>query len=183
MTFADRRRIVAAMTPLLLVLVLVEVLGGQVLKAGEAAWTALPFLLVAFPAVNAVGGNIASVVSSRITSALHTGTLEPTVRSGLARDGAMGLALGLVTYLVLALLVVAQARLTGSGPADPMNILAVVLATGLLLTLTLVVVAAVTSVVSFHRGLDPDNLTIPIVTTVGDVAGIAYLFFLHGVII
>lgn len=182
MTFYDRRRIVSAMAPLLLVLGFVEVLGGQVLKAFEPLWAALPWLLVAFPAINAVGGNIASVVSSRLSSALHTGAVEPSVRAGIGRDGLLGAGLGLVTYGVLAFLILVQARALGVGPEDPMNLVAVVLLAGLLLTATLLSVAAVTSVVSFHRGLDPDDLVVPLVTTLGDFAGIAYLFVAHGLL-
>lgn len=183
MTYYDRWRIVQTMAPLLLALVFVEVLGGQVLKSVESVWLAIPYLLAAFPAINAVGGNIASVISSRIGSALHTGSLAPTVRAGLAKDGAVGLGLGIVTYGALALLLLAQARVMGVGPASPMNLIVVVLVTGVLLTATLVLTAAVASVVSFQRGLDPDNLVIPIVTTVGDFAGIAYLFLIAGVML
>lgn len=177
MTYYDRRLIVLRMAPLLVVLALIEVLGGQVLKAFEPLWTAVPYLLLAFPAVNAVGGNIASVVSSRLSSALHTGSLEASVRAGVGRDGLVGLGLGLVTYGALALVLLVQARALGVGPNDPMNLVAVVLVAGLLLTVTLVAAATVTSVLSFHRGLDPDDLVIPVVTTLGDFAGIAYLFF------
>lgn len=183
MTLYDRRRIVRVMAPLLVVLVAVETVGGQVLKASETLWSALPYLLLAFPAINAVGGNIASVLSSRITSRLHTGQLEATIAGGLAEDGLAGLVLGLVTYGLLAFLLLAQARWLGVGPSNPMDLLVVVFVAGLSLTVLLTVVAAVAAVASFRRGLDPDNLVIPIVTTTGDVAGIVLLFAFAGVLL
>lgn len=183
MTVADRRRIVATMAPLLVVLVAVETVGGQVLKANDSLWSALPYLLLAFPAINAVGGNIASVLASRISSRLHTGQLEATIPAGLGSDGLAGLVLGLVTYGLLALVVLAQARLLGVGPSNPMNLLVVVLVAGLTLTVLLTVVAAVVAVASFQRGLDPDNVVIPLVTTTGDVAGIVLLFLFAGVLL
>lgn len=183
MTVADRWGIVRTMTPLLVVLVAIEGVGGGVLKTYEELWAALPYLLVAFPAINAVGGNIACVLSARISSGLHTGSLEPTIGEGLARDGASSIVLGIVTYGLLAFLILGQAQLTGQGPTQPMNLLVVVFLAGLLLTGSLTVVASVTSIVSFKRGLDPDNVVVPIVTTTGDVLGIALLFVTAGVLL
>jgi mgtE-like transporter len=38
-----------------------------------------------------------------------------------------------------------------------------------------------TAFISFKRGLDPDDMVAPVVTTVGDFMGIVFLFFILGI--
>jgi len=44
------------------------------------------------------------------------------------------------------------------------------------------VISVFTAFLSFKKGLDPDDMVAPVVTTVGDVMGIVFLFLLIGVV-
>jgi mgtE-like transporter len=53
--------------------------------------------------------------------------------------------------------------------------------TGFLLICVVAVVSVLTAFISFRRGLDPDDMVAPIVTTVGDLMGIVFLIVILGI--
>jgi mgtE-like transporter len=58
----------------------------------------------------------------------------------------------------------------------------VVLGSGVLLVCIISLVSVFTAFLSFKRGLDPDDMVAPVVTTLGDTLGIIFLFLFIGVI-
>ena len=52
---------------------------------------------------------------------------------------------------------------------------------GFLLIFIVAFVSVLTAFLSFKRGLDPDDMVAPVVTTVGDFMGIVFLFFILGI--
>ena len=59
--------------------------------------------------------------------------------------------------------------------------IAIFVLTGVLLISTVALVSVLTAFLSFKRGLDPDDIVAPVVTTVGDVMGIVFLFLMLGI--
>ena len=58
----------------------------------------------------------------------------------------------------------------------------VVLGSGVLLVCIISLVSVFTAFLSFKRGLDPDDMVAPVVTTLGDTLGIIFLFLFIGVL-
>lgn len=185
MTVYKSSRILKESLPLLALCVLVEVMGGQLLNRQEETLILLPVLLVMIPVVNGVGGNIGSVLGARITSGLHLGTIEVNLRGKGLRDNiTAALLTGIISYSFLSLFILLIVPYMGIS-LDPSSIIrfgAIMVGAGLLLSAAITVLCVVTALYSFKKGLDPDNIVTPVITTFGDVFGIFSLIAMLGVI-
>ncbi|MFQ6013568.1 MAG: magnesium transporter, partial [Thermoplasmata archaeon] len=62
-------------------------------------------------------------------------------------------------------------------------LLFLMLTTGLMLAGVLILVTVAVALLSFAHGLDPDNFITPVVTTLGDLLGIAFLVLVLGALL
>lgn len=184
MTTYSVRGIVRESAPLLAALTVVQVVAGQTLNLESGQLLGAPVLLVLVPAVNAVGGNVGSILGARVSSGLHLGSIEPTLASEALWDNvARALLVGIATFVFLAFVVHVGAPLMGVEPTLTLtDLLLLLLLTGFLLTASLAAVAVATALLAFRRGMDPDNAVIPVVTSIGDLLGIVWLIVAYGVI-
>lgn len=154
-------------------------LAGVALSGMRAEFEAVAGLLVLVPALLATRGNVYGSLGARIATALHQGLIEPRLdvtNERLRAAVVAALLLGVVASGFSA--VVAWGALVAL--AEPRASLAVLVAVALLAALLSGVVLAVVVVVvvfgGFRRGFNPDTLVGPIVTTAGDVFGVAFLW-------
>jgi mgtE-like transporter len=151
---------------------------GVVLGGMRAELRQVPGLLVVVPALLATRGNVYGALGARLSTALHQGLVEPRIDRGDRRlRGAVAAALAngvlascfaaVVAYLLLSAL--------GSAVAPVVTLVGIALLASLLSGATLA--AAVVTVVfaGYRRGMDPDTLVGPLVTTTGDVFGMVFL--------
>jgi mgtE-like transporter len=104
--------------------------------------------------------------------------VEPRVEFGderLRGATAAALANGLLASVVAAVAVFAILTALGDDVAGVGTLVAVSLVAGLLSGIALTVVVVVVVFAGYRRGRDPDTLVGPVVTTTGDVVGIASL--------
>jgi len=153
-------------------------LAGVVLGGMRAELAAIDGLLVLVPALLATRGNVYGSLGARIATALHQGFLVPRVREAddrLLRAVAAAIANGLLASAFAA--VVATAALAWlSRPAAGLPVLvAVALLSGFLSGIALATTVVVVVFAGFRRGYNPDTLVGPLVTTAGDVFGMAAL--------
>ncbi|MFC6731303.1 magnesium transporter [Haladaptatus sp. DYSN1] len=151
---------------------------GVVLGGMRAELQDVPGLLVLIPALLATRGNVYGSLGARIATGLHQGLVEPHVfngdrrlQSAVAASMANGILASLfaaaVTFFVLGGL---------SRPAAPLQtLLAIALIAGLLSGTALSVVVVTVVFAGYRRGYNPDTLVGPVVTTTGDVFGLAFL--------
>lgn len=151
---------------------------GLVLAGMVRDLEAVRGLLVLVPALLATRGNVYGAFAARIASGLHQGIVEPAVdlddrRVQAAVTAAMSnnlIASGLAAVLT------AGALLALGGPAASLpELLGIALLAAFLSGLALTVVVLIVMFLGFRRGIDPDTLVGPLVTTTGDVIGIAFL--------
>jgi len=149
---------------------------GLVLVGMEAELAAVPGLLVLVPALLATRGNVYGSLGARLGSALHQGVIEPTLGVGddrLNAAVAAALANGVLVSGFAAVLAVVVLRVLSQPVAGLWTLLAIALLAGLISGLLLTVAVVTVVLVGYRRGLDPDTLAGPVVTTTGDVVGIA----------
>lgn len=134
-------------------------------------------LLVLVPALLATRGNVYGAMGAKLSTALHQGLVEAKAipddrRVYTAVTAAMfnGVLISVVAAGIAYAALVALAR-----PASLATLAAIALVAGVLsgIALTIIVVAAVFA--GYRRGLNPDTLVGPVVTTTGDVFGMAAL--------
>ena len=153
-------------------------LAGVVLGGMQAELRAVPGLLVLVPALLATRGNVYGSLGARLSTGLHQGLVEPRVDLGNRRlRGAMAAALanGLLASAVAAVAVFLILTVFGDDVARVTTLVAISLVAGLLSGVALTAVVVVVVFAGYRRGRDPDTLVGPVVTTTGDVFGLAFL--------
>ena len=163
--------------PTLLVSAVGGLLAGTVLGGMEADLAAVDGLLVLVPAFLAIRGSVYGSLGSRLSSALHQGlvspTFEPDRRVGAAALAAMLNGVGATVFAAVLVVFVLPALGRPVAPLGTFLVVAVV--GGLLAGLALTAVVLVVVFVGFRRGLNPDDIVGPAVTTAGDVFGMVAL--------
>jgi mgtE-like transporter len=153
-------------------------LAGVVLGGMRAEFRAVPGLLVLVPALLATRGNVYGSLGARLATGLHQGLVAPRLRGAddrLYRAVAAAVLNGLLASAFAATAAVAALTALG-GTAAPLRVLlAVALLAGLLSGIALSVTVVTVVFAGFRRGYNPDPLVGPIVTTAGDVFGVAFL--------
>ena len=156
----------------LCILAVTSVIAGVMLGRSHERLAELPGLLLVVPAAIALRGNIFGALGSRLGTAIHTGTFRLSLRSSsvVGQNVWASMVLTLVLSLVLALL--ASAVASGSGVEGAISVADYVVVSvvgGTLASVFVLVVALGMATGSVRWGLDPDNVTAPMVTAAGDV--------------
>jgi mgtE-like transporter len=153
-------------------------LAGVVLGGMRAEFRAVPGLLVLVPALLATRGNVYGSLGARLATGLHQGLIMPAVRGAddrLARAVAAAVLNGLVASSVAAVAAFLALSALGRDSAPVWLLLAIALLAGLLSGLVLSVTVVAVVFAGYRRGYNPDTLVGPVVTTAGDVFGVAFL--------
>jgi len=178
------KNIVKNSVPLLTICIVIEIMAGQILQGNQKQLLILPILLVSIPVINGVGGNIGSILGARLASGLHVGYIEYSIRDkNMHKNLAVILLIGTVAYAILAVLIYYISYLRDiEMDINILNFISIVLGSGVLLIITTSIVSVITAFLSFKKGLDPDDMVAPVVTTIGDTMGIIFLFLLIEVV-
>ena len=152
---------------------LVGILAGSILAFYHAFITANPWALVVYPGILSIRGAIGGMYAGRLGTALHIGTIKPTIRGNTRESSTLlssiatltllsGLVLSAVTSLFLYLF-------AGATPQEVLLSVLIIIATMATSVLMISPITFLISVYSFRKGLDPDVVVYPIVSTVADV--------------
>lgn len=152
-------------------------LAGVILGGMQDQLAALPGLLVLVPALLATRGNVYGAFASRIASGLHQGLVDPHIRPDERLQAAVVAAMSnnLIASGLAAVLTVAILRWIDYPVAGLAELFGIAVLAAFLAGLVLTVVVIVVMLLGFQRGIDPDTLVGPLVTTTGDVIGIGFL--------
>jgi mgtE-like transporter len=164
--------------PALVTSVVGGLFAGVVLGGMRGDLEAVNGLLVLVPALLATRGNVYGSLGARLATGLHQGLIEPRIDWTDERlRGAVGAALGNGVFVSAFAATVAWAVLTvgGASPEALPTLAAIAVVAGLLSGMALTIAVVTVVFAGYRRGLNPDTLVGPIVTTTGDVFGIAFL--------
>lgn len=172
--------------PVLAVSAVGGLFAGVVLGGMEAELAEIPGLLLLVPALLATRGNVYGSLGARLASALHQGLVEPRlsladerVRASIAAAMANGIFVsGFAAVGGFVLLV-----LVGRPRAPLWSLLGVALIAGIVSGLLLTVAVVGVVFLGYRRGLNPDTLAGPVVTTTGDVVGVAAMLLAARVVL
>lgn len=171
------KRIVLESYPVLIVCIFISSAAGYVLNLNIAEIRELPIILVMIPPINGIGGNVGCILGARLTSALHSGILEPRLRGQWVLRGNIFastlVSLGVFAFTGAIFFAIALAY--GITLYRSLVLMLAFFAAGMVLTTVVMLATMISAFISFKRGLDPDNVVIPIVTSIGDVVGVTCL--------
>ncbi len=175
------KKIVLESMPILAICVALDFGSGTILGDKLDKFIATAGLLTLVPAFLEDGGAMGGILAARFSSLLHLGLLEPKARPDRdvfytfavmhAVAAFMFTMVGVFGYTVNILLHIPTISL-------PRMVL-VTLVAGQLIMFIIDAMAYYFSILSFKKGIDPDNVGIPIIASFMDVAGTAcYVFAL-----
>ena len=181
-TVADHviRRIVVEMTAVILLTPILDVLAGTLLRTRQEQLVAVPVLLALIPPFVSQAGALGGIFTSRTASKLQIGVItargfpeipalvDASIVSALsiavfAMVGVVAYMLGVATDLV--------------GMPSLSTLVGGTLLAGLIVTPIILIAGYYLAIGTFRFGLDPDDQSVPIITSVMDLAGVAVVLF------
>lgn len=172
------RQIVRESFPLLCIAIVLDVLAGTVVEPRiDEVFLPLPAFLIVIPGFLENTGALGAILASRLGSKLHLGAVTPTAKPDAVAllDGSIVLVLGLTVYIISATTSLVVAEVLGQAHPGALRFVGVVLLGGVMATIVAAVIGYYAAVVTFRFGFDPDNHTIPLVTSGMDLLGIICL--------
>lgn len=171
------RRIMRESLPVLAYAGVMGILAGTVLETRLETLVSDPALLVAIPPFMASAGALGGILSARLSSRLHLGLIEPHAAPDrrAALEGSLTALLAVAGFTVVSLATWGGANMLGMASPPAWQLLLAIVSGGLLATGVLFFVAYYAATASYRFGLDPDNSSIPIVTSSMDFLGILCL--------
>jgi mgtE-like transporter len=168
------RRILIEMAAVVILTPLLDILAGTVVEARLDRFVAFPTLLVLVPPFVAVAGALGGILSSRLSSKLQLGVIAPrALPEGPAfLDAAITFVFGLVIFVGLGALGLGYAVLSGTASPGAGTLVGGTVLAGVLVTLLAIPVSYYVAIVTTRFGLDPDNHSVPIITSVMDLSGV-----------
>jgi mgtE-like transporter len=167
------RRIMLESLPILAAAGAVDVLAGMTIEKRFESFLTYPALLILVPAFLEDSGSLGSILSARVSTKLHLGTLgegRPKFRY-VAEDIMLIYVYAVSVFVFLAISSTIAAHVVGKASPGFASMLGVSLIAGFLATTASVVVGFYAAVATYRFGLDPDNHGIPLVTSSLDLLG------------
>jgi mgtE-like transporter len=167
------RRIMRESVPVLLVAGTVDVVAGLTIEKRLESFLAFPALLVLVPPFLEDSGALGGILSSRLSSKLHLGIIEPLAvpQRAARRDALLIFAFALPVFFLVALSADLAAAVVGLASPGAWRMVAISMLGGMVATCFAVLIAYYGAIATFRLGLDPDNHGIPLVTSSMDLLG------------
>ncbi len=171
------RRVVRESFPVLCIAIVLDILAGTVVEPRLEHVLRFPAILIVIPGFLEKTGALGSILAARLGSKLHLGAIMPRARPDAAAllDGTVVLAIGLASYAVTAVAVLVVATAIGAEYPGALRFFGIVMLGGTLATLIAGVIGYYAAITTYRFGFDPDNHTIPLVTSGMDLLGIICL--------
>ena len=170
MTVYSIRRIVFESYPVLFICVVIGLFAGAILQ-GSLDKIPRTLVIMMVPLLNGIGGNLGCILGARLGSALHLGIVEPRLKGRTLRknvDASVLTSVGVFLFISAVFFVIAY--MWGMGLEGALKHALAFMVAGMLLVPVIVSSTILLAFISFRKGLDPDNVVIPIVTSIIDVA-------------
>jgi mgtE-like transporter len=167
------RRIVRESVPVLVLAGSVDVIAGITIQKRIDSFLVFPALLVLVPPFLEDAGSLGGILSSRIATKLHLGTVDLS-RSpwrAVTEDVLLVFVYAVPTFLLLGVSADIVSAVFDLASPGSLKMIGVSLLAGVFATTAAVLVGYYGAVATYRLGLDPDNHGIPIVTSSLDFLG------------
>ena len=169
----EAKRILKQSTPVLLICMLFEILAGIVIENETGELVEYAAILVLLPAFLNEGNALSGMLTSRLSSMLHLGTLDPDPipSKGAFENFTLIYILAAITFLMIG---------TAAFGVQPdslgyLTVILIVMIAGMLTTTVINILSYYVAIAATKFNLDPDDHCIPITSSVMDVVGTVIL--------
>jgi mgtE-like transporter len=180
------KRAFIEMAAVIMLTPLLDILAGTVIEARLHQFAALPALLLLVPSFVASAGSLGGILSSRLSSKLQLGLISPTgLPQGLAYlDATLVVGFAIVVFAFMGGIGYGYSALTDTAHPGAGTMVLGTLVAGMLATAIAIIVSYYVAIITTRFRLDPDNHSVPIITSVMDLSGVIafiLIFTLFGV--
>jgi mgtE-like transporter len=179
------RRILIESIPMLFICAVLGTLAGITLDSRLESLIAIPAILVIIPPFLGENNALGGILSARLSSMLHIGTVNPKrLPDKLVSSNFLVIFfLSVFIFLFVGALAYTVCILLGISTPNLVKMLSITLLGGILCTTFLNLASYYIAILSFRFGMDPDNDTIPLITSLTDVVGVLCLLFVMYIIL
>lgn len=168
--FVDVRSIVIEGLSILIICTFIELGAGLTLQEMEKSFVLIPGLaIMALPLLD-LRGNINGALASRLGTALHTGIITPKMK--MTKELKANLVASLILSLAASATIGGLSWVVGAFmglSVDVLRLTTVAILAGFISAVILALLTVAVSVFAYVRGWDPDNVTSPMMSTIGDL--------------
>ncbi|WP_067260589.1 magnesium transporter [Methanobrevibacter cuticularis] len=166
----EMRDIVMQSTPVLLLSSVLGVSAGGFLNSSISVLLKNPSLLTLVPLFSGESGNLVSILGARLSSALHAGLIEPVLKpeKTSVNNFLIIVVLAIIIYPIIGFLAEASSRLLNFPGIGFFSILSISTVSGMILIGIMILIVFFISSISYRKGFNPDNIVIPISTSITD---------------
>ncbi|MGH2770500.1 MAG: magnesium transporter [Actinomycetota bacterium] len=177
-------RIVRQSLPILIVAGLVDVIAGLTIDRRVEHFFALPALLVLIPPFLEDAGALGGILSARLASKLHLGSISPRAVPGgrSVEDIILTYLLAIPVFALVGASATLASDLVGLAHPGLAAMVGLCLLAGAMATTGGVFIAYYAAILSYRFGLDPDTYGIPVVTSSMDLIGALALIATLGIL-
>ena len=169
----ETKRIIMQSAPVLAICIVLDIAAGLTIEDRISGLVTLPALLVLIPPfledANALGG----ILTSRLSSMLHMGTLDPTrTPKGITWENfAIIYIFSIWVFTLVGVTSHFVAVLLGMGSPGLLQMVLLSMSAGLITVTVLNFISYYVAIYAFKLGLDPDDHSIPLTSSAIDVVG------------
>jgi mgtE-like transporter len=168
------QRIVRESFPVLCIAIVLDLLAGTVVQSRIAEiFSTYTAFLIFLPGFLENTGALGSILAARLGTKLHLGAVSPTTRPGAPAllDGTIVAVLGIFIYSVSAVTSLLVAQVTGDPYPGVLTFLGAAMFGGVMALILAGAIGYYAAIASYRGGFDPDNQTIPLVSSGMDLLG------------
>ncbi|KKG09790.1 divalent cation transporter [Methanosarcina sp. 2.H.T.1A.6] len=176
--YASVSSIVREALPFELMATVGGVIAGVIFSGMTSELEMIPGLIVIYPGVLGLRGNISSTLGSRLGSAIHMGLITDIDRNNpeLTNNISGSLLLGFFMAILLGFLGHFVTLALGFESAGAFKLILICVISALTSGVILSFVAVLLAIGMFRFGFDPDNVVTPSIATIGDIVSMFMLF-------
>lgn len=169
----ELRRIAYESFPVLSLAIVLDLIAGITVEKRLDQFARHESLLILLPAYFGAAGSLGGILSSRLSTKLHLGVIDPQPFPPRAArsDIRTILLLSLPVFALVATIAELAALLFGFSSPGVMNLITIAVLGGIVATAFVVAVAYYGTLAAVRLGFDPDTYGIPIVTSTIDFVG------------
>ena len=167
---SEVRHIVRQSTPVLFFCSILGTVAGGILNNSLSTLLKNQTLLTLVPLFSGESGGLVSILGARLSSGLHSGLIDPILKpkKHTMENFAAIITLAIVMYPLIGFLAESSTRIFGNVGVGFLHSIVISLLAGMILIFIMLLVVFYISTISYRKGLDPDNIVIPLSTSLTD---------------
>ena len=164
------RHIVRQSTPVLFFCSILGTVAGGILNNSLSTLLKNQTLLTLVPLFSGESGGLVSILGARLSSGLHSGLIDPVLKpkKHTMENFIAIVTLSLVMYPLIGFLAESSTIAFNNIGVGYLHSILISLIAGMILILIMLLVVFYISTISYRKGLDPDNIVIPLSTSLTD---------------